>query len=121
MQRNDNTPREERTFAIGDKADTQSGLSPTDDELNALRQSELYQLTTDQAEALARHLVRNVELEDDNLAGLLLPFRTICFAVGNDSERCFTPSKASSRPISTQHLPAEPRAHRRHARVQARG
>ena len=86
MQRNDNTPREERTFRIGDKATTPSGLPPTDDELHELRETERYKLTTDQAEALARHLVRNVELEDDNLARLLLLFRAVCYAVGNDSE-----------------------------------
>jgi hypothetical protein len=47
MQINDNTPREEHTFRIGDKANTPSGLPPTNDELHELRESERYKLTTD--------------------------------------------------------------------------
>jgi hypothetical protein len=88
MQRNDNTPREERTPAFGDRANTESGLPPTNTELQNLRSSELYSLTRNQAQAIARLLIPMIENydTDGSIPRLILLFRAVCYGVNHESE-----------------------------------
>jgi hypothetical protein len=79
-QTNDNTPREERTPAFGDKANTESDLPPTNSVLRDLRSSELYTLTRQQASAVARRLIPMIENYDTGnyISQLILLFRAVC-------------------------------------------
>ena len=88
MQKDNSTPREERTPKFGDRANTESGLPPTNTELQNLRSSELYSLTRNQAQAIARRLIPMIENydTDDSISRLILLFRAVCYSVGNDSE-----------------------------------
>ena len=88
MQRNDSTPREERTPAFGDRANTESGLPPTDSELHDMRGSDLYSLTRKQAQAIARLLIPMIENydTDGSIPRLILLFRAVCYGVNHESE-----------------------------------